>query len=167
MTRVRTSSLLPAFGAAFLCLIVACAESNQAPADDGSGATSCGSQTCQPGQFCMAGVCEIGCLSGLNCAPMQFCDTAQTLPSGASRCVRMMPDAGVDARPRFDAGNDAGPTTCEVLITRALACGATTPGSREEDIRECEAELSPGQQALLLECAEGTCEAFLECVPED
>lgn len=126
------------------------------------GFTECGSVLCQPGQWCNNLACETGCLSNVNCAEAQVCDTDDPDPFGVSQCVN------VGGPPPI---GDAGPGTTDTLADCRAACDRfQTCGLTAADTAGCRSDcagLSDDQRRAVAGCASMACSGVLGCLGVD
>lgn len=146
---------LPAVALATL-LLVACGTTTSPTPE--AGFTRCGGVTCQPGQYCLNETfdnCTDGCLSNINCAADQVCDTDAFNPT----CINTSAPP-----PMMDAAVD-GLGACQAACDHFQTCGlgaADTAGCRSQ----C-ASLTMDQQLAIGGCGDDLCISVTTCLGVD
>lgn len=127
------------------------------------GFTPCGSNTCQPGQYCYAealGQCANGCTSDANCEEGHACEDISDT-TGEGTCS--------ESRPRGDEGEGEGEgEPGNALEDCIAACDAfQNCGMQGSDYNDCLntcPDLNENQQRTVAACGDGSCSEQRNCL---
>lgn len=120
------------------------------------GVTTCGTVSCQLGQYCwapQASICRDGCLTDQNCAANQTCNTGAVNPT----CVN------VTASPTPPTPRPV-PTGCKATCQKAFGCGKITATVYAGCNAQCD-RATPTQSQMVADCGSvATCDNILSCL---
>lgn len=113
---------------------------------------------CQPGQYCQGVECTVGCLSDVNCACNQVCDTA------ASVCKNVGGTSGPSTSATTGGGVPI--TTCDEACDRGHTCGHLTAADTTSCKQQCPM-LPADIQAAFIMCVDiaTDCADVKTCLP--
>lgn len=123
---------------------------NPNPGGEPRGFTSCGSVTCQPGQYCYDEIlldCRNGCLSDLNCTDNQVCDKGSADEGVCQNVSTPNPGPGPGPAPTDEIAR------CKTGCEEAQACGLFDVATTVECTAAC-GVLSDPQAKALADCVE-------------
>ncbi len=142
------------FATTFLTFAPACGSG-----DLESGYTECGSETCQPGQYCfdqLTGFCDNGCTSNANCQEGHACENIDSV-LGTGTCTESAPNPMMMK-----------PMQTDPLAACQAACdGFQDCGLAVAEVAECRHDctgLTANQQTVVGNCAGRSCNDQLVCL---
>lgn len=125
------------------------------------GYTSCGGETCQPGQYCfdqLTGFCANGCTSNANCQDGHACQDISDV-TGTGTCT----ESATPPPPPPPPGNAL--AACQAACDGFQDCGLAA-GEVAECRHDCTG-LTENQQTVVGNCAGRTCGDQLLCLGVD
>lgn len=156
------------YQALFLCLLPLACGGEPAPGpgpgtSSTRGYTTCGSQECQPGNYCdnpQLGICSTGCTSDANCLETNVCtDISSVLGTGI--CSET---AVVDPPPPPPPAGDS-LAACKAACDSFQQCGL--PAGEVAACRNDCNGLTSDQQLVVGNCRNMSCSGQLQCVGFD